>query len=156
MFLGLSFFFVDQANTQVSTICRLTITHHLDWTHQLKNGVISLIIGPRPPVLWVALKVFLVPGANWQKHRKPSEPKSLSNTSFSPLEGTFGLPTFLLILPYLTEWTLVFSLCSFFYWLTMIKVNLMLQMQPQEKEFSYYSYQSKWKQLSSKLGLVKK
>ena len=109
------FFFVDQANTRVSTLCRLTITHHLDWTHQLKNGVISLIVGPRPLPRWVALKVFLVPGANWQKHRKPSEPKSLSNTSFSRLEGTVGLPTFLLILPYLPEWTLVFSLRSFFY-----------------------------------------
>jgi len=29
-------------------------------------------------------------------------------------------------------------------------------MQPKEKEFSEYSYQSEWKQLSSKLGLVKK
>ena len=61
----------------MSTICRLTITHHLDWTHQLKNGVISLIVGLRPLPRWVALKVFLVPGANWQKHRKPSEYPSM-------------------------------------------------------------------------------
>lgn len=73
-------------------------------------GVARLTSGTGLPTTLMVPKEILVPGANWERHRKLSEPKSPSDTSFSPSGEIFGLSMLLPTLAHLPEWTLS---CSF-------------------------------------------
>lgn len=122
-FLGSLFLQTKQIQPCSSVHClQVVYTHHLDWTHQLENGVITLITGTGLLPLWMASKEFSVPGTNWQRHRKLNQSHlptlfslwgevwsfhvTSNSCSFSSVNSSLS-PSYSLVLYY---WTLRFIL----------------------------------------------